>query len=131
MAIGTTRYLPLGISTNDRWGIARWRRLAALCALVAVAAAGFVIAEKAFELTTMKPPTKEADSVDHGAPATPTEAPAVPPATEASGLTEASIPPTVPVPGLVDGATELHVPAAAPEHPEPPTVLRGAGIKPR
>ncbi len=58
MGIGTARYLPLGITTEDRWGAARRRRLVAICLLCALAVAGFVIAEKAHDLMV----TKSADA---------------------------------------------------------------------
>ena len=134
MGIGTPRYLPLGITTDDRWGAARRRRLVAICALCALVMAGFVIAEKVHDLMI----TKSAESTAAGVSPGP-EAPITPrstqPPTEAPSLTTATAA-TVPVPvpsspspaAAIEAAT---VPAAAPEPPSVPTVLRGAGIKPR
>lgn len=131
MAIETPPYAPLGITTDTRWGAARWRRVAMICALCALVAAGVLIAEKAHRLWTANsqagPMAVEAPVRAAGAPM-PTEAPnRVPEASEAAvAPTAAPISPARPA--VVEPAT---VPASIPEPPSPPTVLRGAGIKPR
>ena len=133
MEIGTPRYLPLGITTDDRWGAARRRRLVVICALCALAAACFVIAEKARDLMT----TKSADAgVSPGMAEAPVKLPHVPATTEAPNFaataTAATV--TVPAPSSPSAAAAIEaptVPAAAPEPPSLPTVLRGAGIKRR
>jgi hypothetical protein len=135
MGIGTSRYLPLGITTDDRWGAARRRRLVAICALCALAAAGFVVAEKASDLMA----TRSADAQSAGISPGMAEAPVKPPATTeapnfaATAILPETVPVAVPSPPSAAAAIEpASMPApAAPEPPSPPTVLRGAGIKPR
>jgi hypothetical protein len=139
MGIGTPRYLPLGITTENRWGAARRRRLVAICALCALAVAGFVIAEKAHDLMVMKSADAPAVGVSSGSKA-PIEPRSVQPPTEAPNLAaKATEPTTVPVsapssPGAAAPIEPASMPAPAAAEPEPPslpTVLRGAGIKPR
>jgi len=128
MAIETPPYAPFGITTDTRWGAARWRRLAVICALCALVAAGVLIAEKAHRLWTANsaagPTAVEAPVSPAGTPNA-TEAPdRLPkPSEPAVAPTAAPIPPAV-----IEPAT---IPAPVPEPPGPPTVLRGAGIKPR
>lgn len=131
MGIGTARYLPLGITTDDRWGAARRRRLAAICALFALAATGFVIAETAHDRMTTKPTDARADGVSPGT----AKAPVRPAATTeaANFVATATLPETVPVtaPNAAEAIEAPTVPGAPPEAPSLPTVLRGAGSKPR
>ena len=116
MAIGTTQSLPLGITVYDCRGRVRRRRLVAICTLCGLAAAGFAMADKARVLMVTKSATVE-------------------PAAESPGTWEApiqpaTVPETAPSP---PSAAALIEPAGAPE-PEPsnlPTIIRGAGIKPR
>ena len=138
MGIGTARYLPLGITTDDRWGAARRRRLVAICALCALAAAGFAIAEAAHDLMRTKPAEDvRADGVNRGTPEAAPKLPRVPPEARAPSLAAtATEPPTAPVAAPMSAgaaaAIELPtMPAPAPEPPSLPTVLRGAGIRPR
>jgi hypothetical protein len=134
MAIGTTRYFPLGISTEDRWGAARRRRLMAICAVCALVAAGFAIVGKA-RLITMKP-------VDAGLRPGTSESPVEPPGAwyktegpdQAQVVTEVAI---APLAATVSPSTAAQMdsptgstPALAPQPPSPPTILRGAGTKP-
>jgi hypothetical protein len=134
MAIGTPRYLPLGITTDDRWGAARRRRLVVICALCALTLAGLVTAETAYDLMTTNSADTRADGVSPGT----AEALVKPPATTETPnfAATATLPETVPVaapsPSSAAAAIEAPaVPAATPEPPSLPTVLRGAGIKPR
>jgi hypothetical protein len=128
MAIETPPYAPFGITTDTRWGAARWRRVAMICALFAFVAAGVLIAERAHRRWTANlgvgPTAVEAPVSAAGIPSA-TEAPdRVPkPSEPAVAPTAAPIPPTVMEPATI--------PAPVPEPPGPPTVLRGAGIKPR
>jgi hypothetical protein len=123
MGIGTARSLPLGITTDARWGAARRRRLPAICALCALAAAGVLIAETVRHLMSTNSDDARATVVDRGTQ----------PPTEALTLTTATgaIVPisSAPIPAAaIDPAS---VPAVVPEPPRVPTVLRGAGVKPR
>jgi hypothetical protein len=113
MGIGTPRYLPFGITTDDRWGAARRRRLVAICGLCALAVAGFVVAVKAHDLIITQSADAPAAGVSPG-PEAPTEPAAAP----------------VPVPSAPSPAV-IEPPAPATEPSSVPTVLRGAGIKPR
>src|SRR4051812_23531758 len=135
MAIGTVRHFPLGISTEDRWGAARRRRLLAICAICALVAAGFAIVGRA-RLITMKP-------VDAGRRPATSEAPVEPPGVwyktekpdQTQVVTEAAIAPLA-APVSPDTAAQIESPrsstrALAPEPPRPPTILRGAGTNPR
>src|SRR5947209_17319756 len=124
MAIGTTRYFPLGISTEDRWGVARRRRVLAICAACALVAAGFVIVGNA-RLITMKP-------VDAGLRPVTSESPVEPPGMcykaeepdQTKVGTEAAIAPLA-APVSPDTAAQIESPrsstrALAPESPRPP-----------
>jgi hypothetical protein len=135
MAIGTTRYFPLGISTEDRWGAARRRRLLAICAVCALVAAGFAIVGKA-RLITMKP-------VDAGLRPATSESAVEPPGVwykterpdQTQVLTEAVIAPLAapvsPSTAAQMDSTTGNTPALAPQPPSPPTILRGTVTKPR
>jgi len=117
MAIRTARSLPLGITTDARWGAARRRRLPAMCAVCAVTAAGFLIIHHLVS-------TNSTDARASVGMLAPTEGPSL---TTATAAIEPI--PTAPTPAAaVEPAT---VPAAVPEPPSVPTVLRGAGVKPR
>ena len=130
MAIETPPYAPLGITTDTRWGVARWRRVAAICAVCALVAAGVLIAERAHRLWT----------AHSGAGSTPAEAPVsaarVPVPTEAPNRVPkvgepAVVPTATPLTPARPAVVEATMPASVPEPSSPPTVLRGAGIKPR
>ena len=123
MAIETPPYAPLGITTGTRWGAARWRRVAIVCALCALVPAGVLVTERAYRLWTAKPAARPSFGEAVGPAGVPIEALPEPKATE---------PVVAPMSPNRSAVTEAAtVPAAAPEPPSPPTVLRGAGIKPR
>ena len=129
MAIETPPYAPLGITAGTRWGAARWRRLAVICALCALLAAGVLIAERAHRLWTTYSgagPTPVETSVSAGAPM-PTEIPNREPRTSEPALVPTAAPLSPTRPAVVEAT--MPVSLAAPS--SPPTVLRGAGIKPR
>ena len=127
MAIETPPYAPLGITTDTRWGAARWRRMAVICALCALVAAGVLIAERAHRLWKAN---SAAGSTPAGAPVNTARVPVpseAPMASEAAVVTTAA--PLSPIrPAVTEFAT---IPDSVPEPPAPTTVLRGAGIKPR
>jgi hypothetical protein len=122
MTIGTTEYLPLGITAYRRRDNTRrrWQAIGALC----VIATALLIATKAHELIALTPGDTEL--------ASPPPAPAGSPAVTDIPRQEVTGPEVVgtPIPPPSSAAVE---PAgvSAPEAPSPPTVLRGAGIKPR
>lgn len=135
MSIGTARYLPLGITTDDRWGAAGRRRLVAICAICALAVAGFVIAETAHGLMTPNSADIRTDGVSPGTAEAPVKLPGVPPATENFEST-ATLPAAEPIPEPSSPSPAVAiepptVPAAVLEAPSAPTVLRGAGVKRR
>src|SRR3954453_13739185 len=113
MAIGTTRYFPLGISTEDRWGVARRRRLLAICAVCALLAAGFAIVGRA-RLITMKP-------VDAGLRPATSEAPVEPPGvwykTEKPDQALSSF-------AIQDGVSEQRLPLELVRSPENPVLVQ-------
>lgn len=146
MSVGTTRQLALGITTDDRRGAIRrrWGALATITVMGLVAGAGFLMAEKAYELISAKPaygPSVESNPGLGRTLATPPAALAVidapRPATEPPGMTAsapmsqvAAEPASEPVARSGPPVPVVVPAAAAPEPPSPPTVLRGAGIKP-
>ena len=132
MATETPPYLPLSITTETRWGAARWRRVAVICALSALGAAGFAIAEKAADVVNARSAAAPPVGVSPGIVQAPLTAPSQQPATEAAPAT-ATVAITTPLSpsSAVLSAKPDSTPAAAPEPPSSPTVLRGAGIKPR
>jgi hypothetical protein len=122
MTIGTTEYLPLGITAYRRRGYTRrgWQVIGAVC----VIATAVLIAAKAQELITLKP-------ADVGLAGTPPVPAGLPAATETSRneatRVEAVIAPIPPPSSAVvepAGVSTLQAPS-------PPTVLRGAGAKAR
>lgn len=121
MTIGTTEYLPLGITAYRRRGYTRrrWQIIGAMC----VIATAVLIAVKAQELITFKP----ADALVAGTPPIPAGFPAATESSKAATAVEAVI---APIPPPSSGVVE---PAggSTPEPPTPPTVLRGAGMKAR
>lgn len=134
MGIGTSRYLPLGITTDDRWGAARRRRLLAIWALSALAVAVVVIAESAHDLMTANSADARTAIVNRGTPEVPVKPRSTQPPTEepsfAATATEPAILP-VPAPGS-PSAVAIEPPtvsAALPDPPSVPTVLPGAGKK--
>jgi hypothetical protein len=130
MAIGTTQYLPLGITVYDCRAPIRRRRVAAICALFVFVAVGFAMAPKTRGFIAMESAESQAarqpgDSVKAAIvqpvaeafiPAPPIAEPAAPPSSENVSASEAQ--------------AELHS-VAAPEPVSLPTVIRGAGTKPR
>ena len=129
MAIETPPYAPFGITTDTRWGAARWRRVAMICALCALVPAGVLIAEKAHHLWTANsgagPTAVEAPVSPAGIPSA-TEAPNRLPKPSEPAVAPTAAPISPARPAVVEPAT---MPAPAPEPSGPPTVLRGAGIK--
>jgi len=123
MAIGTSEYLPLGITAYD-CKLVRRRKVAAICALIALSAIGVAVAETAGRLA--------------GADQQPGDArPASPPGPL---LAEAPIPgeSAAGPPGDLVHAPRSPAPPPSIESPSgptpvqaaPPTVIRGAGTKP-
>ena len=140
MSAGTTRQLPLGITTDDRWGASRRRRiLMTICSMCAVAAVSFLIAEKAHDVIVSRSATapvaatspvagrawRGAGAVTEAprAPAEPAEV-VIPGPISPSAAAASTKPPSEPEPPTVPAV-------APPEPPGPPTVLRGASIRPR
>ena len=148
MSIGRTRRLPLGITTDSRLGAVRRRLriLGVIAAICVVAAAGLLVAKETHELAAAKPayaPTAERSPAIGPRPAEDLASPA---ATEAPRLSAeppgvaapATISPNATEPSLKSASERAWTPegptqpaVVAPDPPSPPTVLRGAGIKPR
>jgi hypothetical protein len=128
MAIETPPYAPLGITTEIRWGAARWRRLAVFCAVCALVPAGVLIAETAHRLWSSGAAAVVEAPVGTARVATPTGAPDRAPKTSEPAAAPAAAPMPSARPAGIEPAM---VPASIPEPSSPPTILRGAGIKPR
>jgi hypothetical protein len=130
MAIGTAQYLPLGITVYECRAPVRRRRVAAICALVAFVAVGFAMAQKTRGLVAME----SADSHAASWPEDPVKSQTVRPVAEAAipapPVTQPTAPPGSEPVSASEAAVELDS-VPGPETPGLPTVLRGAGTKPR
>jgi hypothetical protein len=117
MSVGTTRHLPLGITTDDRRGVIRrrWRTLATIVAMCLIATAGFLVAEKGYELLAAKQAYVPAAESSPPAVRTPAEAPGAPAVTEPAPA--AAEPPamSIPAPMSPNASKLVSEPAATPE----------------
>lgn len=125
MSIGTTQYLPLGITVYHRRGPTRRRRVLVVCAACTVGMAGYLIVDR----ITAKLANERVADFRRAAEA-PAKSPSISPAADAPIFTAPIQPATAPNPSSAAAAVE---PASVPD-PEPPslpTIIRGAGIRPR
>ena len=114
MTIGTTEYLPLGITVYQRRSTRRQRQVtAAACAVVAAS----LIAAQAHYLIPLQ-------SVEAGL-STAADAPHKTAIVAEAVVVPSPPPPTSPTPAIEPAL------ASPFEFPDPPTILRGAGIRPR
>ena len=123
MAIGTSDYLPLGITTHES-KLVRRRKAAAIAALFAVAVIGIAIAGMAGRLTGPEPRPADARPAALPAPLAaeapiPAEPEVRPPRAAAAAPMSLGQPPTIDFPS-----------SPRPVQTVPPTIIRGAGTRP-